>query len=181
MKKLSTGSLCAAYILLATSFALSFYLLTHTQGEVFIISIIEIIAIICGFLYFWKGYKKDASKYFRAMMFLTASTYVIDYIILSITGSAISATANYFDVAIVLIMYGNYLLLAVAKDLGEKTTKTLIFINILAYIVALITSITEYGNDINIILQSIEWIISAVVVYFMAKAKYIDKSNRNTK
>ena len=181
MKKLSTGSLCTAYILLATSFALSFHLLTHAQGEVFIISIIEIIAIICGFMYFWKGYKKDAAKYFRAMMFLIASTYVIDYIVLAITGSANSATANYFEVVIVLIIYGNYLLLAVAKDLGEKTTKTLIVINILAYIVALIATITIYGSDISTILQSIEWIVSAVIVYFMAKAKYIDKSNRNTK
>ena len=98
MKKLSTGWLCTVYILLAISFAFCFHLLIHAQGEVFITAIIDLIAIICGFLYFWKGYKKDAAKYFRAMLFLIASSYVIDYLILAITGPADSTTADYFEV-----------------------------------------------------------------------------------
>ena len=181
-KKLSNVWLLIAYILLALALVSDVYSLIIAQGGQKAACVLEILSVLAAIAYFALGYKKDAAKYFRAVMFLIAGTVVLDYILLAIFPAAADAgSSSYLEIALTLVIYGNFLLLAAGKDLGKKWSYILIIINLAIYLCSLIAIIFAGATTPDELLMPIEWIAMTVVGLIMVKAKYLDKSNRDTK
>ncbi len=84
-----------------------------------------------------------------------------------------------------LIIYGNLLLLAVAKDLGKKVSIGLATCNLVFYVISFLKNVfTEAATAIekadNVIISTV-WLVLAVITVLMTIAKYVDKTSRNTK
>lgn len=81
-----------------------------------------------------------------------------------------------------MLCYGNYLCIALAKDLGKKVTIGMISCNIMLYIiysaVLLIDAVKENQFDSMMFLQYLSYVPSCTIDLIIAKAKYRDKSIR---
>lgn len=145
-------------------------------------ALVEVAALVLSIVYFVKGYKKDAAKYYKSFMLLQASTFVIEYAFSTFIPSV--DTSGIYE-AFSLILYGNTLLLAVAKDLGKKVTISLASFNLVVYTFTFIGSFFEaYPTPIaktDSILMTTTWFSLAGITLLMTIAKYIDKEKRNTK
>lgn len=177
-EKLNKALLFAAYAFLAISAGLSIFLIVSNIDYPKGIAIIDILSIICAAIYFIKGYSKDAAKYFKLAMLFDASTYIIDLIYLALDPIDVVVEPGLFiSAALVLIMYGNTLLVAVSKDLGKRASFLIYGSNTCLYIISLLASIkTGLAAEIS----SIVWVLLSIVGLIMIKAKYIDKENRDT-
>lgn len=176
-EKLNKGLLFAAYAFLIISAGLSVYMLIDKNIDYPLgLIVVDLISIVIMFLYFVKGYTKDVAKYFKLAMLFEASTYIIDYLYLAINPIEIIAdTGSFISLAIVLVMYGNTLIVAVAKDLGKRASFLIYGSNTCLYIINLLTSIkTGAAAEIS----SIIWLLLSLVGLIMIEAKYIDKGNR---
>lgn len=176
--KLNKGLLFTAYALLAISAALSIHMFVSPNIDYPLGMVaVDVVSIVVSFLYFAKGYKKDAAKYFKLAFLFEASTYILDYLYLAVSPIAlVNEPATYITIAISVIMYGNTLLVAVAKDLGKKASFFIYGSNTVLYLVNLLLSI---NIDIASQISSIIWLSLSIVGLIMIEAKYIDKENRN--
>ena len=180
-KKMSTGLICLAYILLAAAVGICVYeIVCFFKGGIGTLSpvtvIMELLIICAGFLYFLKGCTKDAAKYFRAIMLLAAVSYLLDFIGLAIFPVMDTADRTfYIRMLIYLICYGNFLLLGAGKDLGQKVTFILLIINTCCCLYGLAAVI---GAAPEVLAINIEFVIISFVSLIGARAKYIDKASR---
>ena len=183
-KKLSTGMLALAYVLLALALGLCVYALiciSRNSGSALspVTVVMELLAIDAALLYFLKGYTKDAAKYFRAIMLLAAISFLVDFIGLAIfPDMGTTDSTFYIWMVLTLLCYGNFLLLGAGKNLGQKVTFILLIINSCCCIYSLITKI---GAAPEILAINIEFVLLSFVSLIGARAKYIDKTNRGSK
>ena len=183
-KKLSTGMLALAYVLLALALGLCVYALIcisrNSDSELSPVTVVmELLTIDAALLYFLKGYTKDAAKYFRAIMLLAAFSFLVDFIGLAIfPDMGTTDSTFYIWMVLTLLCYGNFLLLGAGKNLGQKVTFILLIINSCCCIYSLITKI---GAASEILAINIEFVLLSFVSLIGARAKYIDKANRGSK
>ncbi len=182
-KKLGTGMLFLAYMLLAIAFGLCIYtLVCICKGGINVLSpvtiVMELLTICAGLMYFLKGCTKDASKYFKMIMLLTASAYLLDFIGLAIFPSMKTMdSAVYIEILLNLVCYGNYLLLGAGNDLGQNKTFVMLIVN---SCICLYGLIAKLGAAPEVIAINAEFFVMSFVAIIGARAKYIDKSNRNS-
>lgn len=177
-ERLNKGLLFGAYGLLAISFGLCIFLLINRDIDYPIgLIIVDLLTIIVAFVYFISGYKKNNAKYFKFAMLFKASTYIISFICLAFDPIEINVTPGYYiSLAIMFIIYGNTLLVAVGRDLGKIASFLLFGSTICLYIVNMLVSF-ETGSASEI--SSIIWILLSLVGLIMIEAKYVDKGNRS--
>lgn len=160
------------------------YCIATTNNAYYIIeSLIEIITLVAAIAYATKGYKKDAAKFYKLFMLFMAGTYVVEYLLSTLIPSDGSVTGLY--TAFSLILYGNTLLLAVAKDLGKKVSVSLASFNFAVYLGTFIGSFfrtypSQHYKIVSIIM-TLTWFALAGITLLITFAKYIDKAQRNTK
>lgn len=177
-EKLNKGLLVTAYVLLALSAGLSIYLIINNSIDYPVgLCVVDLISVVLALVYFIKGYAFSAANYFKLAMFFNAAAYVLDYLLLAINPTGLAANAGtYISLAVTLIMYGNTLLIAVGKDLGQRASLIIYGSNIALYIINILaTNNTSAAAEIAAII----WISNTVVGLIMIRAKYIDKTNRH--
>ena len=183
-EKMSAGMFCLAYILLAAAFGSCVYaIVCIIKGGFGALSpvtvIMELLTICVGFLYFLKGCTKDAAKYFRAIMLFAALSYLLDFIGLAIFPVMCTTDSMfYIEIVLTLLCYGNFMLLGASKDLGQKITFILLIINSCCCIYNLVTKL---GAAPEVLAVNIEFVLVSFLSLIGARAKYIDKANRNTR
>ena len=177
-KKLNKTLLVLVYALLVVATGLCIYLLVDKSISYPIgLIAMNLASVTVAFAYFIVGYTKDAAKYFKLAMLFDAATYVLNFLYLAIFPFPLIVDPNIFiSVTLIMIMYGNSLIIAIAKDLGKKASYLIYGTNTFLYLVNLILTISE---DKASLIMAIVWLIISVVGLVMIKAKYIDKANRN--
>lgn len=177
-EKLSKPLLFTAYALLFITLGLCIFLLIRKDLEYPVeLIIVNLLSIGVCFTYFSNGYTKNVAKYFRLAMLFEASTYILDVLALAMRPIQIVVdSGTLVSAAIILIMYGNTLIIAVGKDLGKRASFIIYGSNTCLYVVTLLVSIkTGLASEISAII----WLALSIVGLIMIEAKYIDKENRN--
>ena len=131
-------------------------------------------ALLNGIMYFAEGCKKDVAKYFR--------DYVLAYVVSELMMIAAILTVYESNclplVMITVVCYGALSILAFAKDLGKKTSCTLIGCTVLLKIAALIYEIIAIPQNIALLACSASTFTLAYALKVMVLAKYEDKASR---
>lgn len=179
-RKLSKPLLQLAFSLLAIATGLCIFALIKKEVDYPTgVIIINFLSIAVAFMYFFKGYSKDAAKYFRIVMLFDAATYILDCLYLAVKPIQVDIDAGiYASLALILVMYGNTLIIAIGKDLGKKASLLIYGCNTLLYVANFVSSL---GGNISELTVALIWLILSLVGLIMIEAKYMDKENRNTK
>lgn len=146
----------------------------------------EFVILLSSVMYLVKGYKKDAAKYYQAFMLLNAFSFIVEFVPSAVqylttgvnTVSGLGAIES-------LIVYGNFLLLGLSKDLGKKVSYNLCGINSLAYAIVLIVGCINLGQHstaatLPLIVLYATWFITSGIAGVMTVAKYEDKKIRKS-
>lgn len=143
-------------------------------------SIIGAIGLIFGFIYAYKGYKKEGAKYYKLFMY----TYFINSIfpvVLTIVDSGLNKSLI-LPIVLRIIILVCICLLVFVKNFGK--TKSFIAIGIVLLInVVRFVSVFFAPNAINapLITTSLENLLLAIIAFIFVVCKYADKEARGTK
>lgn len=157
------------------------YVIAYAESiSIKIEAVAEIIATLAVIQYFAMGAKKDAAKFYKTFLLLEAGTFLIDMLGFIFEGPV---TVPAFYLFLILILYGNTLLLAIAKDLGKATTLSLASFNLTVYTVLLIIAFINGAAKTDVVnfILNLTWFALAGITLLMTIAKYMDKKARNTK
>ena len=142
-------------------------------------SITNILALIAGFIYLFKGYKKNANVYYKLFMGLC-----VLYEVLRTVYSA-QFKMPYLDIFVYTIATIMIVILAVGKDLGKRNTYLVYGIVLICRIVPLFTVLNSFrflgSSGFGILSQAITNLLLAGTIGFMITGKYLDKAERGTK
>lgn len=139
------------------------------------------IAMICGFIYVNKGYSKQASGYYKAMMCFYAFTAFVPIVTLfKVVGFSLV-------IIVTILRFVLLLILAFGKDLGKKNTWIIFYIVlILELIFGLLITPSSAQDSIMTVSSgyafsvSIARLVIAGVIGLCIEAKYRDKDARGT-
>lgn len=138
----------------------------------------NILALVVGFIYLAKGYKKKANWYYKAFMRLC-----ILFEVLLMTNLS-RYVVPYYETLIYMISTIMIVVLAVGKDLGKKETYIFYAIMLVCKIASLITGLgvlTFFGaSGFGMLSQKIANLLNVGTIGFMIAGKYIDKSERGS-
>lgn len=139
-------------------------------------TITNILALIVGFIYLFKGYKKNANVYYKVFMGLCVLFSVLHMTAMSRFIMPYTETLVYMIAAIMLVI------LAVGKDLGKRNTYIVFAIMMICRLIPLFTSLSslQYFGEagFGMLSQVISNILIAGTVGFMVTGKYLDKDER---
>lgn len=139
-------------------------------------TLVNIAALVVGFIYLVKGYKKNANWYYKAFMRLNVLFGVLHITYLS------KFVMPYYETFVYVVSTIMLVVLAVGKDLGKKESYLFFVIMLACRIVSLVTGLTSlqyFGSAAFPILnQVIAGILNVGTIGFMISGKYIDKSER---
>ena len=174
----------AAYILGAVSAAFSVFFIVKdvASTSAIITGIIDLAIIFVAMGYFFHGSGKTESIRYRLYFLLNAAAYPLSYLIALLIGDYMQDGEFVVSLFFGMLCYGNYLCIALAKDLGKKVTIGMISCNIILYIIysaiLLIDAVKENQFDSMMFLQYLSYVPSCAIDLIIAKAKYHDKSIR---
>ncbi len=138
-----------------------------------------ILALISGFIYLVKGYKKNAAAYFKGYVWiiLIADMFAV---IVGITEAASYFCKIVWAAALILLA-----VLAAGKDLGKTKSFAVAGLILLCKVVLLIPIIMDRSilgaAFVPVILDMIAQIVRTITTGFMVCGKYLDKAERGTK
>lgn len=166
---------------------ITFAVIALTKGAFYntATALIDIVAIIVGFIYVVKNAGKDSRGFYKLFMGL----YALGEMISLISWAIVGAGDSYIRFALILTNFAMLMALAFGKDLGEKNTMMIICeMLLIAGIVTLISIIRSPGmfrggdaiDTVAITINGMRFDMTALLL-FMAKGKYIDKASRGTK
>ena len=172
----TVGYINAVLIIFALVLRLVSFASIPTFGKVE--SIICIIALIFGLIYSLNGYKKDASKYYKAFMYLYLLSTVITLILSLFV--AINELRKYGILVVIanVVILISETILAFAKDLGEKKSNGLALAILAISIFKLCFVTTKTISHISIAFDNL---ILAIILCVFVSAKYADKASRGAK
>lgn len=137
-----------------------------------------ILALLSGFIYFIKGYKKNAAKYFKGYVWIA----VIADMFATIVG--ISEVPSYFIKIIWASSLVFLVILATGKDLGRENSFTLAILIFLCKFILLVSAVlnsTILGVAyIPVVLDIVAQLILTITTTLMVCGKYLDKASRGT-
>lgn len=142
-----------------------------------LLHISNILALVSGMIYLWKGYSKSAAIYYKVFMLLTA----VSSILLStafITGLGFNVGS-----ALLFVEFAILLLLTFAKDLGKRNTWILFGALVALTLVYGIVYLPRYFNyQFLVVLTTIlSKLVLLGTIAFAIRGKYADKDARGTK
>ena len=168
-------------IFIAASFAGCVYIIATQILQYKIIGAAALAALIAGFSYIIRGYEKDAAKYYKAYMLIASFSN------LTMICCSCAATGKTIDLPSVImfgfliIVYGNFMMMGFAKELGRKINCSLSIANCavwaVIFILTLIINTSAFGD---ICIYFTFFTISSLAL-LMTIAKYMDKAERDTK
>ena len=135
-------------------------------------ALLNLAALACGIIYLLKGYRKEASNYYKAFIAMMAAFY------------AITAYPGYvtdgFSVGVILQMVKIILLLvlAFAKDLGKRNTWIVFWVMIAVYAVFLMVKNNFAGMALYRIVVVFSKLVMDGTIGLAIKGKYDDKDAR---
>lgn len=138
-----------------------------------------ILALISGFIYLVKGYKKNAAAYFKGYVWiiLIADMFAV---IVGITEATSYFCKIVWAVALILLA-----VLAAGKDLGKIKSFAVAGLILLCKVILLITVITNHSilgvAFVPVLLDMIAQIVRTITTGLMVCGKYLDKAARGTK
>lgn len=146
----------------------------------------EFFALVFSVLYYYRGYRKDAAKYYRLFMLFYAFTYLAEIAASVISYETIGVSSPVSTTIVFsMILYGNTLILAVGKDLGKTASYCLCGVNVFFYLLPVIGCllpgvITFADNTLKAssIILYCTWLVLALNALIMTVAKYKDKASR---
>lgn len=176
-------------LFLAFSAGGCFHVLLFADGAYYTVSAIaELCALVFAGFYYLRGFPKDAAKYYRLFMLFYAFTFLAETAAGALTHDSLGvSTDDPVMLIVTMILYGNVLILAVAKDLGRAVSLTLCAVSAAIYLVPLIgiwipgtvDFATDAAKTANILLYVV-WFAQACNALLMTLAKYMDKAARGT-
>ena len=142
------------------------------------VQIVNVIALIFGFIYLWRGYEKKAARYYKlflASMVLACTLACVANVLVS--GFTISIHLMIVKVIVLLV-------LIFVKDIGEKNTWILFVI--MAVIDLVLGSGFLFPSNLRgmTLYKSISALSRLLVdgtIGFAIRGKYADKASRGTK
>ena len=137
--------------------------------------IFNAMALACGgIIYTLKGGSKQAAVYYKTFILLTAVSSALRLI-----GTIVYPGFGFSDVLLIGILL-LLLILAFAKDLGEKITWILFC---LTMILEVVLAIVTFDKDMVLvsIVSSVSRLVLLVSIGFSIRAKYLDKKERGSK
>lgn len=139
-------------------------------------AVCEIILLIIAVLYIAFDYSKEGAKYYKAFFIFYAASFLVETACfdLDYNGSALV-------LILLMIIYGNVLLLGFGKDLGKTTSYILSLFNVAIYALNLISFIIDGPVVFIDVIVYVSWVIDSLIAFIMVGEKYRDKQLRNTK
>lgn len=144
-------------------------------------SILCIVSLLFGLIYALNGYKKDASKYYKAFMYL----YLLSAVITLILAFSV-ATIELGDYGILVIIANVVILisifvLAFIKDLGEKKSNNLAILVFALNIFKLLFNTAIKGTIMPILSAGFANIMLSCILCLFVSAKYAEKGSRGAR
>ena len=136
---------------------------------VYLISLINILSLVCGIVYLLKGYSKDAAIFYKAFIVL-AALYTSSTVLTSLTSGV------YYKAVLHVIKVIIMLILVFGKNLGKRNTWILFSAIVLADVAVLLTSL---HNPAGIISQASQLLMDGTIGLAI-RGKYADKDARGT-
>ena len=140
----------------------------------------NMVALVVSGLYVFLGYKKNAASYYKLTMALL--TFAQALFLVNIMSTEVSSVYGAVVQVLSLVLM---VIIASAKDFGEKNTKIILLLLILCRTFSLVDSIIlapDLGNKLFAVLSgNLNNLIFASTAGLMIMGKYIDKENRGTK
>ena len=159
--------------------------IVHPAPYYIISAAAELLALVFSVLYYLRGFRKDANRYYRLFMLFYAFTYLAEMLAAVLTYSDLGVTTPSATLVFSLLLYGNTLILAVGNDLGKTAAYTLCGVNVLFYLLpvlgALIPGILTFDSPqlrASSMFLYCTWLVLALNALLMTVAKYADKSAR---
>ncbi len=152
------------------------------------ISIIALIAIASAFYYTFRGYTKASAPAYKAYMIICAVYFQTICCVNAIAPNQYSNTL-YVGVFVASnsLLFGLFLLLGIAKDMGQKQTFAICIISLVLTLLALIECIfwdkssLAVGLGYLLLTRVLTRFLLTAVACFMVYFKYQDKTTRGTK
>lgn len=173
-------TIIAGVLLLIALVGCCYILTQQTDSFMKIEAALTFVEILIASIYVYRGFKKDAAKVLRSIFCIEAFLTLFEILGYYLTMNFFKEIATPFYVFISMLVYGNFLLLAFGKDLGKTVSLFLSGINSLVYIGLFILGVISYGAfAVETILYFI-WMVTALIIVALVKAKYHDKDLRGT-
>lgn len=141
-------------------------------------TVTNIAALVVGFIYLIKGYKKNANWYYKAFMRLCVLYEILLMTCLS------QFVVPYYNAFVYMVSTVMIVVLAVGKDLGKRETYIFFVVMLVCQLIPLVMSLrvlTYFGSSaFGMLSQEIANILNVGTIGFMIAGKYIDKSERGT-
>ena len=143
-------------------------------------TVLNIVALVAGFVYLSMGYKKNAAVYYKTFMWILVVAEIIENTAIFSMGT--SSVSNTLEVILALVLF---VLLAGAKDYGKTKSNiiaiALVAINVYA-VISLFSMLDQFGAmAMGVMFDQIGQLILASTTALMVCGKYIDKTARGTK
>lgn len=152
----------------------------NTPRIVYIRLFLNIVALVLALVYLAMSYRKNASSYYKAFMWLLVISEVIES-----TSQLSSITPNVADIFKINVNLVLFTLIAGAKDYGKNNSYLLALCLVIfnVYTVFDVVSVAPNSNvTFNLqLLDRIGQLLLAVTASFMVCGKYIDKESRGSK
>lgn len=136
------------------------------------ILLLSIFALIFGFVYFLKGYGKQAAVFYMVFMAIFAVVSLLTVIAASKKGLPLSVIMEIIVFAVIVV-------LAVRENTGKKVSLILTTVMMAAQVVHLINTVMNH-TSVASVYMAIVLAILAATAGLMVLAKYRDKDARGT-
>ena len=170
-------------VILAAAMAASLYFIITGIAAIKVTCAVLFLAMLCGLFYLVKGFRKDAAKFYRFYMSVSAFAVLVVLIaacVVGVTGVTNGGIGFILMVTVGIVLYGSFLLLGYAKDLGKKKNYIICAIScaislISAAIIAIIEN--DAWDKASVIFATF---VLSLLAFVMTVAKYQDKAQRGS-
>ena len=176
------------FIAVAFGVAANVYVLLSAEASIFtkLGAAVVILALGASLLYLFKGYRKDAAKYFKLYMCLFAMAQLVS------TFATVYSAPNgnsLISVAFPALTYGPILILALVENLGKKRSYMVCAFVVAAFLLAsilvavMVPGLLRGGTEAGTLylIRTGTTLLLAIIMSMMIIAKYRDKEERGTR
>lgn len=134
-----------------------------------VLAVLLILGLVSALIYFFAGYKKDASKYFKGYVYLYALTALETCLLMDML-PVVSKLS-------IVLKFGILCVLSAGNDLGKKKSYILCALNFV------LTFVNLFACGLSFVYSSrtVSTVFMAIFLWIMVAGKYSDKTSRGTK
>lgn len=150
---------------------------SHSVNGMYLVgAIFVLVSLIFALYYISYGYSKNLALLYKTSIALATINALI------VTAVSVNEDMEYLPIIFCTLCFGLYMVLLFAEDLGK--TKSYVFASLIVIIRAsgLISNVIAFKSITNdYVILVVAQLALAIMVLVSISAKYIDKTNRNTK